>query len=92
MLREKTWTESSDWTAKQCLHETRTSLTGREQTGGGAEGEAGGVIVSSSLASAANCPDECRAVAASQRMNCKQCLCERVRGACSIVHVFGGET
>ncbi len=39
-----------------------------------------GVIVSSSPVSAANCFDECRAVAASQRMN-SVCVGEREAGA-----------
>lgn len=64
-----------------------TSLTGREQNGGRARSEAGGVIVSSSLASAANCLDECRAMAASHQMNRKQCLGERAGSVSSYVHV-----
>lgn len=50
---------------------------GEEETGRGAGGGAVAVIVSSSLASTANCLDECRAMAASQWMNYKQCLCEQ---------------
>lgn len=46
-----------------------SGLTGGEETGRGAGGGAVGVIVSSSLASAANCLDECRAMAAGQQMN-----------------------
>lgn len=58
----------------------RSALTGREETGRGAGGGAVGVIVSSSLASAANCLDECRAVAASQRMSG---VCVSEREACT---------
>lgn len=45
------------------------ALTGGTETCGEAGGGAVGVIVSSSPASAANCLDECRAVAAGQQMN-----------------------
>jgi len=64
-----------------------SSSTGEEDPGRGAGGGAVGVIVSSSLASAANCLDECCAMAASQRMNHNQCLREPVWRACSYVHV-----
>ncbi len=46
-----------------------SGLTVGERAGRGAGGGAVGVIVSSALASAANCLDECRAVAPSQQMN-----------------------
>lgn len=45
-----------------------SGLTG-EKTGRGTGGGAVGVIVSRSLASASNCLDECRGMAASQWMN-----------------------
>lgn len=63
---------------RQCLHETVEDSTGGEETGGGAGGGAVGVIVGSSLASAANCLEERCAMAAGQQTNRKQRLCECV--------------
>lgn len=61
----------------QRIHETiECHIGGKRGPGaGGAGGGAVGVIVVSSLASAANWLDECCVMAASQRMNHKQCLC-----------------